>query len=767
MLRISAWAVAALISLILIAAASAYVLLRASRPQLDGTLHVAGLTSTAEVTRDRFGVATVKTANASEAAWILGFLHAQERFFEMDLTRRSAAGELSELFGSATVATDKEKRAHRFRARLSHAVTTLPQDQQQTLQHYTDGVNTGLISLGVKPWQYTLLRSAPRAWEPVDSLLVVAEMYTMLQASSFHTAFNQAALQETIGAQLFNQLRPIGGVWDAALDGSVVPPVALPTVAELDVRKKSSADPTVGVARTADEDLSAGSNAWAIGGSRTAHGAGMLANDMHLNHSVPNIWYRAQIELPGRRLVGVTLPGLPGIIAGSNGNVAWGFTNSYGRWYEWVPVVKDEPITVHTEIIKVKGRDDHSLTVREVTAGPILKSWRGREFALDWVAHRDGAIDMRFAQIARVTNVDEAMLLAQTSGMPHQNMHVVDLAGDVAWTIAGKMPARDASEDTLAASFSKAAKPRAWLDSSAYPRIKNPPLKQVWTGNNRQLGGAGGALIGEGGPDLGARATQIRNRLTEKTSFDEAGLYAIQHDTEAQFLKLWADVAMSASRSPEATALLKTWNGRADVDQVGYRLVRAFRVQVLDTLWKSWLAAAAPKFDLAIRWDGRFEYAAWQALTEEQIHLLPPAYRDWKSFRAAQFEIVLKEQIAANGSLEKATWGARNTSRIRHPFSRVIPQLGYFLDMPAAQLSGDNNMPKVAAPNFGASQRMVVAPGHEETGIFTMPGGQSGHPLSPFYGAGHSEWLSDKPAPLLAGKPLHTLTFSPKSNSEP
>ena len=763
LLRALAWVIVGLVVLAFIAAIVVYLTLRASRPQLDGALTLAGIKSSAEVTRDLLGVATIKARDTSEAAWILGFVHGQERFFEMDLTRRSAAGELSELFGGATIEADKEKRLHRFRARMNAAWQALPSEQRSELQRYADGVASGLASLGTKPWQYTFLFAEPSAWQPTDSLLVVAEMYSMLQGGGYSSAFNQAALRETVGTTLYDKLRPRGGTWDAALDGSVVAPVSLPSGSELDVRKAAAEVPAITHAQS--DAPAVGSNAWAVGGALTQHGAGMLANDMHLSHSVPNIWFRAQIELttPTKsRTVGVSLPGLPGMVAGSNGEVAWGFTNSYGRWYEWVPVTAPMPITTHVETIKVKGGDEVSVTVRETAAGPILKSWQGREFALDWLAHKPGAIDIHFTNIATARNVDDAIATAHLSAMPHQNLHVVDRAGNVAWTIAGKMAARVTGTDSLTSEFMNTPKPHVWLDSPAVPRVKNPPDHRVYSGNNRKLGGVGGIAIGEGGPDLGARAQQIRDRLRAREKFDEAALYAIAHDTEARFLKRWATLAESASPSAEVSALLKSWNGRADVDQHGYRLVRAFRVQVMDSLWKSWLRAGAPKLKLDVRWDARFEYAAWQAIEAQPLHLLPASHADWTSFLQAQFASVVKEQIAANGSLQNATWGARNTSRIRHPFSRVIPQLGTFLDMPAAQLSGDNNMPKVASPNFGASQRMVVAPGHEETGIFTMPGGQSGHPLSPFYGAGHSEWLSDKPAPLLAGTPLHTLTFTPK-----
>ena len=209
----------------------------------------------------------------------------------------------------------------------------------------------------------------------------------------------------------------------------------------------------------------------------------------------------------------------------------------------------------------------------------------------------------------------------------------------------------------------------------------------------------------------------------------------------------------------ETARILAAWNGRADADQAGYLLAKTFRQKVLDQLWKSWVNAATGTAANA-SWDQRFEYAAVQALDAKAPHLLPQPFATWDAFLAAQFSSAAGELIKAHGSLANATWGKSNVAIIRHPLSRAVPALGYFLDMPRAPFSGDSNVPKVVAGNFGGSQRIVVSPGHEETAIFTMPGGQSGHPLSPFYGAGHREWMDGVAAPLLAGAPIHTLRLS-------
>jgi penicillin amidase len=280
--------------------------------------------------------------------------------------------------------------------------------------------------------------------------------------------------------------------------------------------------------------------------------------------------------------------------------------------------------------------------------------------------------------------------------------------------------------------------------------------------------------VGEGGFDLGARAAQIRDRLSATPKFDEKALYGVQLDDESRFLKRWAELAMNAAlRDAKVDAIageLKRWNGRADVDQTGHRIARAVRQRIEEQLWQSWLRAAdtgnkanePPERRYAdLPMDARFEYAAWQALSAKPMHLLPQPFKTWDEFIAAQIGNVHDELVQQHGSLAAATWGKRNVARIKHPFARAMPFLSAFLDMPPDAMPGDNNMPRVAAPAFGASQRLVVSPGREEQAIMTMAGGQSGHPLSPFYGAGHRDWLEGKPTPLLAGEAKYILRLNP------
>lgn len=787
-LRIALWIFGGVIGLFVLTLAIAWLAMRASLPTLNGDARVPALSVPTTVTRDAQGAVNIIAANTLDAARTLGYVHAQERFFEMDLARRSAAGELSALLGTATLDMDKEKRRHRLRARAERHLAALPSDQRELLTAYAAGVNAGLNAFAVRPWQYLVTRATPDAWREVDSLLVGSEMYYMLQASGTQARFTDITLRKMLGDRLFDWMRPTGGEWDATVDGVAITPPAMPTPAELDVRN-TSAPPTktslqTGAMQALNDAPAVGSNNWAIAASRSIDGSAILANDMHLGLGVPGIWFRAQLEVgvgeKKIRVSGVTLPGLPGTVVGSNGHIAWGFTNSYGQWFDWVAIPKSNaqtpvttPITTHTEIIRVKGAQDVELVVREAPFGPILNEDAKNEYALSWTLYRPGALNLNASGLMFAKSIDEALPIAQQSGIPHQNFMVADRAGNIAWTIMGRIEDRPAPIGSRGTLTPANALPNGWLTPDQYPVVKAPANGQLWTANSRQLGSANHALVGDGGFDLGARAMQIRDRLREKEKLSERDLYAIQLDTEARFLKRWRALAQSLAASNKhlkaAEKLLADWNGRADVGQVGHRIVRAFRIRVQEKLWLTWLSAVDKnstasgtpeerykKFNV----DSRFEYAAWQAINSKAPHLLPPDATSWESFLADQLDATVRE-LAVNGNIAAATWGKRNTAKIKHPFSRAMSFLTPYLDMPADEMPGDNHMPLVASPTFGASQRLVVSPGKEERGILTVAGGQSGHPLSPFYGSGHREWLAGAPQPLLPGAPTHTLLLKP------
>ena len=793
-----------------------------SVPALDGHARVPGLTAAVMVSRDSLGTVVVKGADRLDVARGLGFVHAQERFFEMDLARRSAAGELSEMFGPVALERDKKRRLHRMRAMLTARYATMDATDHALLQAYADGVNAGLAQLRAKPWQYMLLRVEPGAWQPVDSLLVVGEMFWMLQGGSVDEAFERVQWHACVDERIAGWLEPHGGNWDGALDRSVVERAPLPGPDVIDLRKAAPTAPRQAAVAQAHEEFMpdfaladrhepvVGSNSWAVAGRRSVTGDAMLANDMHLGLNAPSIWFRAQFEIGAGasaiRAEGVTLPGVPALVVGSNGQVAWGFTNSYGRWFDWIEVptdAKPDRLARLDETISVKGGADVVLPITLFDGMPVAESQGARTYALNWVADLPGAYNLKLDRMLTARGIETAASIAAQAGIPQQNILIADSRGGIAWTIAGTRfydPEQDDQGFDHVVS-QRMAKLHVFdgtfrADVPAMPPIIQDPGDGVlWTANARAYkrdvrllevdprsgkaldrvdlprwaGRDLGLSIGDGGYDLGARAQQIRDRLTAMPKFDEKSLGAIHFDDEALFLRPWAGriaaVATSPPARPDVKKLLEDWNGRADADQAGYRLVREVRMHVLDALWAAWmppLVKAGQCPDRKYDWHARFEYAAEDVLDKRPAHLLPRGFASWDAFLLAQVDATVADMTHAGARpLALATWGEANRSRIGHVLSRAVPILSTVLDMPSVPQSGDRNMPHVASPTFGQSERLVVAPGHEERATLAMPGGQSGHPMSPYYGAGHADWVAGRASPLLAGASQHVLTLTP------
>jgi penicillin G amidase len=779
--------------------------LRGSLPLLDGERAVAGLAAPVEVERDALGVPTIRAGNRPDAYRALGFLHAQDRFFQMDLMRRQAAGELSELFGAVAVEADRGMRVHGFRGVARRAVESTPPESRAILEAYADGVNAGLGALEEPPFEYAVLRLAPAPWRPEDSILVVHAMFVELQDENGRRESDRARLSEALPRELAEFLAPAGTPWDAPVVGEPfpVPPIPGPEVFDLRtsppaesasrrapvVRRRAARFTPWGIE---DERLVLGSNNWAVAGTHTADGRALLANDMHLGIRVPNTWYRASIVLPDGeagtlRVTGVTLPGAPALVVGSNGHVAWGFTNSYGDWNDLVILEVDpaDPEVYRTpdgprrfgqrrETLRVKGGDDVTFEVRETIWGPVIDEDRqGRPRALAWTAHHPEAVNLNLGDLESARTLEQAMAVANRSGAPAQNFTVADSTGRVGWTILGRMPRRVGFDGSLPTSWADGSRGwDGWLAPEEAPRVVDPPSGRVWTANARVVDGEMLALLGDGGYDLGARARQIRDGLFALDQATPRDLLAIQLDDRALFLSRWRDLLLETLDSRALAAdprrrelrrvAAESWTGRASTDSAGYRAVRGFRSFLVEQVWPS-LTGQQEVPDDERSWPTRqFEGALWRLVTERPAHLLDPRFRTWDEQLLAAADAMLDYyQENGGGNVAERTWGERNTTRIRHPLSAALPFAGRWLDVPTRALPGDEDMPRVQGPVHGASERLVVSPGHEEEGFFHMPVGQSGHPLSPFYRAGHEAWENGEPTPFLPGPAEHRLRLMP------
>ena len=776
-----------LLVLVALAAAMVWLSLRSSVAQLDGERAMASLSAPAELQRDARGYLTITAESRLDVARALGFAHAQERFFQMDLMRRNAAGELSALVGVKALEVDKARRLHRFRHRAEQVVATLSPDEKALAEAYADGVNAGLAALSARPPEYLLLRQQPRPWVPADSLLVAYGMYLDLQRGQGHDDIANGLLKQAVPADWYAFLTQHSADWQAPLDDSRVDAVPLPA---------SPLPEWLRSAQVACSDCSLldardiGSNNWAVAGSHTADGRAIVADDMHLGLRVPGTWFKARLQwkAQGRSfdVAGVSLPGAPLIVAGSNGQVAWGFTNTTSDWSDVISLQlsadgqhyrsggADKPLARVVEKIDVAGQPGVDFEVRESEWGPVMpeKAPAGHAYVLRWVAHDLTAMNLRLMQMEAASSVDEAVKLAAGAGMPAQNLMLADAKGRIGWTVMGSIPRRVAAQDM--------AVPQDWSDgrsawqgylgAAEQPRVTDPADGRLWTANARMIGGEALKVLGNGGYDLGARARQIRDGLRAQDKFDEAGLHAIQLDNRALMLQRWRALLLERVLTPAFVAASGLADYRADVDKtadaarpdaVGYLLVRAFRERTLKTIFAPLAgrleAQGAKLNDLTMV----PETPGWALIQASRADTLPGGSANWNELLQRAVLESRADLLKKFGSLPAATWGAENLAGIRHPLSAALPVLSSWLDMPATPMAGDSHMPRVHNHGHGQSERMVVSPGHEERGILVIPGGQSGHPMSPFYRGDHAAWLAGEPLPFLPEKTMHRLVLKP------
>jgi penicillin amidase len=648
-------------------------------------------------------------------------------------------------------------------------------------------VNAGLASLGSRPFEHIVLGAEPDPWQPEDSVLVVYAMFMQLNDGRADKDVRRGYAHRVLPPEVFDWLYPAGSRWDAPIMGEPRTPPPVPPANVFSVRDIVEIPPPAGEVGKAYLD---GSNNWVVDGTLTGGGRALMSNDMHLGHNVPNIWYQARLvvtdEQP-RDVTGVSLPGTPFITAGSNGNIAWGYTNSYGDWADAVLLRPgtapgtyrtpegDREFDIHRETIEVRDAEPVIYEIRETVWGPVddAVDYPDGDIVVSWTAHKPEALNLNLLALETAANVEEALGIAATMGIPPQNFVAGDSGGNIGWTIAGRIPAKNGFDAMVPADWSEEDGWIGWLPAANYPRVYNPASGRIWTANARVADADALAVIGDGGYDLGARAGQIRDSLFASDEFSPVDMLAIQYDDRALFLARWRDVILGVlsdariAANPELAEyreLVQNWIPRATPESVGYRLVRAFRLEVQSRVFHALMAPvrAANGGDVEPLLSNQFEGVLWQLLSERPQHLLPGAYASWDD--------LLLDAIRTNvawfgehyeGGLAQRSWGEINTASIRHPLSRALPMLSPLLDMPAEPLNGDVDLPKAQGPAFGASQRFSVSPGDEQNGLMHMPTGQSGHPLSEFYRKGHDEWVHGRPSPFLPGTPQHELTLVP------
>ncbi|TAK59839.1 penicillin acylase family protein [Methylobacter sp.] len=770
-----------------IAIGGGFWVLHKAMPQLDGTVKLDRLTAEVRVRIDAHGIPAIDAANRADAVRALGYVTARDRLFQMDLMRRKSAGRLAEIFGGMALDSDIKARTYGFHREAKAILAKLPPNHQHYLQSYADGVNSYMAESGKLSFEFKVLAYQPEPWTPEDSLLVVLGMCETLTAGEERGERMLSVMEKTLPDAAMRFLTPDTDTYTEQLQKqaeSLRPAQSIPVEALTTALAHPPTDKTALAQTVQQSDLMAGSNAWAVSGKLTRDGRAILANDMHLGISVPNTWYRIELNYGDVHAAGLTLPGTPLLIAGSNRHIAWGATNLTGDFLDLVrldinPANPDQyrvgdqwqRFDEYPETIVVKGSEAKQIVVKQTRWGPVANQpLLDQPVAIHWAALDADAINLNLFDLEQSENLEQAVKIVNSSGGPQLNVLLADDKGSIAWTLMGKIPKRFGNDGLVSRSWADSNVGwKGYVEPESLPRVINPPEGILVSANDRRFGKNYPYVIGHQFGN-GYRAYRITRQLKQMPQISEWAMFNLQLDTESEFYVFYQQLALNSltaeaiAKQPDLAEVrdyLLAWDGRADVGSLGFALLVEFRKQLVESVFAPFLSASRQA-------DKNFSFA-WtyidtplQALLNEKpSQLLPDAanYRNWDDFILGQLKRSIHQvQDQHPGvALMELNWGRQNKVKHSHPFSKALPVLSDLLDMPGEALPGCAFCVRAAGPNFGASERLVVAPDHFEDAILHMPGGQSGHPLSPYYRDQQNYWLKGLPMALTAGKSEHTL----------
>ncbi len=717
-----------LLGLVLLAVACVAGVLWWSLPAAQQRLQIAGLTAPATVSIDADGVPRIHAASSLDGATALGFVHARDRMFQMELTRRNASGRLSEIAGPLTLRQDRTMRILGLRHRAEADLAALQPETQAMLAAYARGVNAWIAARGRFAAPEFIPLGPPEPWAPVDSLLWGKTMALYL-SGNYRTELARAAA-------------PGRTLWPPQPD-TPRPEAALPT--RLGSLIPAFPEPFTQPGRA--------SNEWAVDGRFTASGAPLLAGDPHLGFSMPSLWYLARIETPEGVLAGATAPGVPFLILGHNGHVAWTFTTTGADTQDifvetpqaggYMTEDGPRPFVTREERIGVRGQPKETITIRETRHGPVLSDLdpgspilavaMASLIGLDTGA--DGLLALNRAH--DVAAVGEAATLITS---PVQNLLVADAAGIAQFT-TGRIPLRRAGDGS--APVAGADGRHDWIGFASgadLPRVLAPESGRIVNANERVAPPDFPVFLGQDW--FGDwRARRIRHEIEDRVGFQPGHFAALQVDDVSEYALtlLPALRAVAPADAPSATALglLATWDGamRTDLPQplIFNAWMRAFEAAVLSA------AGIAP------------ELAGARA--DVVAHILSPEGQalcggDCAPLLSRSLAAALAEVSARQGP-DPSTWrwGREHRAVFAHPLLGRLPLIGHWFTWAVEQPGDDTTLFRGGARGgdwtsvHGAGFRGVYDLADLDRSLFALTPGQSGHPLRAGAGSLMQRWV--------------------------
>jgi penicillin amidase len=760
----------------------AYYVAHSALPQLDGQLIAPGLSAPVTVTRDSHGVPTIEAQSLADLFFAQGYVTAQDRLWQMDIMRRYAAGEISEVIGPITVEHDREQRILGLRQVAAKTVASLPDRDRGFVEAYTRGVNALMQShMNHLPLEFRLMGYQPTPWKPEDCILLGARLVQELNHGTFEAALAREKILAKLGPDLTADLF-VNSSWRDR------PPTMQPHrfSDDLDEKKKkkdtddedddeemdSGADSNVarGVPRLPKEwrrepGLVPGSNDWVVAGSHTVTGKPLLSNDMHLHHQMPNLWYETHLHAGDYDVAGVSLPGLPFVIVGHNEHIAWGVTNvgptvedlyvesfndqgAYQTPQGWVQPQHRQ------EVIHVKGKPDVTVDVVTTRHGPIISDLipgETRKLALRWTLY-DSLFDP-FFDVDSAKNWQEFRHALSLLDSPGQNFVYADIDGHIGYQTTGHVPIRKGSNGTLPVLGNDDAHEwNGYIPFDKLPTVFDPPSGVIATANGR-ITPDGYAYGVSTEWDAPWRTERIYRVLESGKKFAPSDMLSLQTDVYSAFDRLCAEhfvyaldhAKNTSKRAQQARELMRDWDGRLTTDSAATTMEMRSRQELVRLLLEPKLGPGPATGKADGYYTGSLEPLNWKTyrwfmssvwlenvLMKKPSRWLPPKYDNYDSVLAAAVEATVSTPDAP-ADLSTWKWGKVHPIEIDHPVLQKVPGLTRWVEPGLHDQSGGSYTVKQVGRDFGPSERYTADLSNFDQSTLNTVTGQGGNFLSPYY----------------------------------
>jgi len=756
-----------------------YSIAHSALPQLDGDLKVAGLSAKVTVSRDQHGVPTIDAANFDDLFFAQGYVTAQDRLWQMDIMRRFAAGEISEILGADFIKHDREQRILGLRVAAEKAVEVASPQTRAQFAAYARGINAYIESHRDRlPIEFRILRYSPRPWSQEDSTVIAAQMVKDLNHYPAKDALEREKILAKLGPELTADLY-VNSSWHdrpptvarPSLDQHSGDPQEQQEDQEDEKRSPvggavagSTAEPPLfNLARAPEADADArmviGSNNWVVSGAHTVSGKPLLSNDMHLGHQMPNLWYEAHLRSGNFDVTGVTLPGVPYVIVGHNQRIAWGFTN-VGPTVEDVYVetfdAEGQYLTPEgwktpehrSEIIHVKGEPDLALDVATTRHGPIITELvpgETRKLSLRWTLY-DGT-HAPFFDVDSAQNWEQFRHAFSVFDAPGQNVVFADVDGNIGYQATGKIPVRASGDGSLPENGSDNSHEwTTYIPFDQMPSIYDPPSGIIATANGRITPDGYPYSISTGW-EAPWRTARIYRVLESGKKFSAADMLALQTDINSEAERFFAECFVygvdhaknPSARAKQAAELMRGWDGRMTVDSAAPTMGYRTRLELTRLLLEPRLGSA-PKDPEQIEATLNWKTYAWglqsvwleNVLEHQPKRWLPESYGNFDDLIAAAVEAAVSSPEAPQ-ELGSWKWGPFHPVEIQHPILGKVPLLQRWTGPGVQPQSGSGYTVKAVSRSHGPSERLTVDLSDLDQSTLNVVTGEAGNFLSPYY----------------------------------